>query len=204
MNLSGLKLLVLLIVVAAACGGATDSLTVTTTSTPSALLTPQTVAVTPPAAASQASTTTTLASTTTTLSEEQMVAAEFEADVRLIVALHRGYSDSWFGGNEAGVQFIADHNYYHTDFGECFQEFFPTGPYDDFIREVIIDADTIERDDEWVIPQGSPSAGIIPNGRVYIMTATTTSLAPPNAPSTIVTEVHATITDGEAKFFIRC
>jgi len=132
------------------------------------------------------------------MSEEAIAAAERAADADLIVALWRGASDSWSGGVDAGLQYSAVHNY--PLFG-CTVEALAAAAGDlpdDYYEETIADQATIERDDDWLIPAG-PLAGQSPEGRVYILTVDQeTSLGSLRA------EVHATIIDGEAFFFIVC
>jgi hypothetical protein len=142
-------------------------------------------------------TTTTTIATTTTLSAEEIAAQELDADGALIVALWRDFSDSWAGGVEAAAQFMA---YHMHPIEECTTESilnayqWPEGTQ----IEVVIDRDTIERDDGWTVP-GGPGDGQVPDGRIYIMTA-----ASNDSGTQEIEEIHSAILDGEAVFFWDC
>jgi hypothetical protein len=88
----------------AACGG-TDI--ASTTEEP---ITIETTVVTTTAVPTT-TTTTVPPTTTTTLSEEELAAIQYEEDVKAIKTLWRRYSDSWYGGEDAGFGYKAEHNY---------------------------------------------------------------------------------------------
>ena len=176
----------LLMLVVAACGG-TDTTSTTDELTTSAAPTTTTIPPTP----------------TTTLSQEQLAAAQYEEDVKAIKTLFRRYSDSWFIGEDTGFAYLEDHVYPGE---ECSAEDYkekwnvPEG----FKEEIIVDESTIERDDGWPIP-GGVASGIIPEGRIYILSATSTVSQPGFDPSEVVAEVHATVLDdGTTYFFWGC
>lgn len=180
-----------------ACGGndATDA-----TTAQEAAATP-TTAVAPATTTTETTTppTTTAAPTTTTLSPGAIAAAEYEADVALIKALWRGYSDAWSGGVNKAMQYAADHNV--PALGCTDDSLLAAGDFPaDYTAEFIVDAATIERDDAWVMPEG-PTEGEKPDGRVYIhgITLTTNYVG-----SGGLIEAHTTIVDGEPYFFIGC
>lgn len=183
----------------AACGGGGSDVAADTTdpSTTIASSTSSTTSTTVPP------TTTTTLPTTTTLSPEDVAAAEYESDVQAIKQLWRRYSDSWFGGVEAGIQYMTDHNYpaegciyadfeaLYSDAGEGYQE------------EVVIDEATIERDDGWPIP-GGQAAGTVPDGRIYIMSAMITYSEPGFESAAETLELHATVDGEDVSFFFSC
>ena len=152
----------------AACGG--DEAEPTMTTAPAAAVNTTIAAATTTAA----STTTTAGPTTTTRPPEEIAGARYEADVALIKELWRSYSDSWSMSEEAGFDFAVAHNYPP---GECTaDDFRASGNYADenHYEETIVDADTIERHDGWVMPAG-PGQSEVPKGRVYVYTAQITN-----------------------------
>jgi hypothetical protein len=171
--------------VAAACSGSEPTTTTTT---------PQTTTTAPTTTTS--STTTTTQPTTTTLSEEELEAIQLEEDTILIRTMFRGRSDSWALGPDSAIEFIVDHNYPGM---ECtaadFEDFFPEFQLESFFEEIIVHVDTIEPDPEWILPD----IGSVPSGRLYIFQITYTY----DLGSSLL-EVHATIIDEDAYFFIQC
>lgn len=144
------------------------------------------------------------ATTISTLGEE-LVEQGPDDDVSLVKQLWRGFSDSWFGGNERGMQYLIDHNYpdFQCEFDEMFAARFPNGPVEGFEWEAIVQSDTIEPDEGWVIPGGGLE-GMTAKGRVYIMSVTDTYREPGFEPLTEPREVHVTILEGKAWFFFGC
>lgn len=180
----------------ATCGGDT---TTTTPVLEAVEPTPSSVIVT----TTVATTTTTTVATTTTISEEELAAIQYEDDVLAIKTLFRRYSDSWFGGTEAGFAYLEAHNFPGE---ECTSEDFETdwAVPEDFQEEVVVDEETIERDDGWPIPGGAAS-GTVPDGRIYILTASYTDLGTGFDPVAVEAEVHATVLDdGTVHFFFTC
>jgi hypothetical protein len=176
----------------AACGGRDAESTptarqpvATTTSSSSTTTVPPTTTTEPPP-------------TTTTLSPDERAAAYQAADVELIKELWRSYSDSWSTSEEAGFNFAVAHNYPP---GECTVDDFRSSGYfadEGHYEEIVVDADTIERHDGWVMP-AEPGQGEVPRGRVYVYSAQITN------PLFVGTaEIHATIWKGEAYFFLTC
>lgn len=162
-----------------------------------------TTAVEAPTTTSSSTTTTLPPTTTTTLSVEELAAIQYEEDVKAIKALFRRYSDSWFGGEEVGFAYIEANNY--PDEG-CTAEEFAEGwqVVDGFQEELVVDDSTVERDDGWPIP-GGRAAGIVPEGRIYIMSAEIIDTAPGYSPTVQAAEIHATVlNDGKAYFFFGC
>lgn len=190
------RLIVLLAVVATACAGgdATNATTGDPTTTTASTTTTTT---------STTTTTTIPPTTTTTLSEEQLAEMEFEEDVQKIKQLWRRFSDSWAASTDAAYEYITQHNH---PLKECTGEDWRDDRNlpDEYWSEIVVHEATIERDDGWPIPSGS-NAGVVPDGRVYIMTVTATQGAPTLDVGEQTLEVHAAIDpDGEAYFFFDC
>lgn len=178
----------------AACAAGDDAESTATVAPAAAVVT----TVTPTTTTAAPTTTTAPPPTTTTLSPEEVAAARYEADVALIQELWRSSSDSWLTSIEAGFDFAAAHNYPP---GECTTDDLRAAAGDiaeDHFEEIIVDADTIERHDGWVIPVG-PREGEVPKGRVYIFSAQDSR---PWGTRTV--EIHTTIWMGEAYFFLDC
>ena len=133
-----------------------------------------------------------------------MDAIQYEEDVKAITTLFRRFSDSWFGGIENAYTYTEEHNYPAEG---CTADDFAADNDDlaeGFQLEEIVDQATIERDDGWVIPGGA-AIGTTPDGRIYIFSLTSTNSAPDQSPSTVVSEVYATVRDdGMAYFFRTC
>ncbi len=144
---------------------------------------------------------TTIEATTTTLSEQELADAEYASDMQLIKDLWRGYSDVWFAGVDAGREYMVEHSYrpLHCT-AEDFQAVWevPEGWTD----EIIVDASTIERDDDWTLNNG-PTAGDEITGRLYIMTIDDVTSYQGSA-DTQRAEVHTTIMADRAWFFFQC
>lgn len=157
---------------------------------------------TPTSTTTTAAPTTTTQPTTTTLSPEAVAAAEYEADVKAIKSLYRGLSDSWSKGLDAGYEYLAAHNYPALG---CSADDFRTlhDLPDGYQEEAIVDAATVERDDTWTMPVGPSEAEPI-DGRLYIFTATFSSIVDGLAFGGIPAEVHATVTDQGTYFFYYC
>lgn len=181
----------------AACGGASSgdagASDPSTTIPPATSTTSTTV---PP-------TTTSTVATTTTQSPEQLAAEQYDSDVTKIKQLWRRYSDSWFGGLEAGLAYLTDHNYpaegcTYADFEALY-----SGAGEGYQEEVVVDEATIERDDGWPIP-GGQAAGTVPDGRIYIMSATITYSEPGYESATETLEVHTTVDGEDVYFFFSC
>lgn len=138
--------------------------------------------------------------TTTTLSEEELAQIEYEADTSLVRALWRGHSDSWFDGLEAGVAYQVAHN--HPDLTCTADQFLAnlreTGAEDGYQEEVVLNADTIERDDGWTLSD----TGEVPEGRIYIHQMTITFSQPGFESASELIEAHSAILDGQAYYFI--
>ena len=170
----------------AACGGSdTTASTDVTSVAPTTTVPPTTTTTVPP-------------TTTTTLSEEELAAIQYDEDVKAIKTLWRRYSDSWFGGVEAGYAYLEENNYYAV---ECTaEEFSRRDVVEGFQEEIVVDEATIERDDGWAIT-GGVAHGIVPDGRIYIMAMTDTINAPGFDPSASVLEAHTTVLDDGSAFF---
>jgi hypothetical protein len=174
------------------CGESTPTTESTTTPSPVIVTTTTSTLVT----------TTTTLGTTTTLSQEELDAIQFESDVELIVALWRGFSDSWFENLDAAYEYTAAHNY--PDEGCTASDYEDLEGYSDGTRqEVIVLQETIERDDGWTVSGGNMS-GQTPDGPIYIFQALFSFVDPGFAPQESRAEVHTAIKDGEAFFFITC
>ena len=155
----------LLAVAVSAVGACTSDVSTETSATSIAPAPTTTVSTT-----TTSSTTTTIQPTTTTLSEEQLHAIQLEEDGKRIRQLWRGFSDAWVRGIAAGYSYMAD--YSHPDMGCAAEEYrnlhnFPEG----YAMEVVVLADTVERDPEWI----SPDLDEVPGGRLYIFQATMNS-----------------------------
>jgi hypothetical protein len=148
-------------------------------------------------------TTTTTMPTTTTLSLEQLVQQQYDADVVLIKKLWRDYSDSWDGGVDAGYGYLAKNNYpaYECEVDD-YRKLWVFS--DGYSNEVIVDEDTIERDDGWAIPGTDIGGGQVPDGRVYIMRMSVILRTPGYDPDASDTESHVTVGNQGAQFFIEC
>lgn len=183
-----------LILVLTGCGG-NGTAEITTSVAPTTGATTTTTEVT----------TTTTESTTTTLSPGELAAIEFEADVKLIKQLWRGFSDSWFSSFEDGIQYVADHNYPSEGCTvDAYMELvFPGGPIEGFTQEFIVDSASIERDQGWII-RGGVLDGQLAEGRVYIFSMTSTISEPGYEPLVSTREVHTTVFEGTPYFFITC
>ena len=184
--------LIVTMLIVSACGGATSAATTVATSSsslPTTAIPPTTTTTVPP-------------TITTTLSEEELAAIQYDQDVKAIKTLWRRYSDSWFAGVEAGYAYLAEHN--HPAERCSAEEFSRWEAVEGFQEEIVVDEATIERDDGWPIPGGRAN-GIVPDGRIYIMSMTDTIIAPGFDPSATVIEGHTTVLDdGTALFFFPC
>ncbi len=135
--------------------------------------------------------------TTTTLGVEELEAVQLEEDTGLIRALWSARSDAWAEGPETGLQFLADHNYPDMecttgDYADYYQHISQEGG---FYEQIVVHADTIEPDPEWV----RPDTGLAPTGRVYAHQITYTD----NSDSSLRV-VHTAILDEAAYFFTPC
>ena len=148
-------------------------------------------------------TTTTTMPTTTTLSLEQLEQQQYDADVVLIKKLWRDYSDSWDSGVDAGYEFLAKNNYpaYECEADDYRKLWRYSEGYSD---EVIVDEDTIERDDGWAIPGTDIGGGQVPDGRVYIMKMSLIFRSLGYDPVASDIEGHVTVGNQGAQFFIEC
>jgi hypothetical protein len=148
-------------------------------------------------------TTTTMMPTTTTLSLEELEQEQYDADVVLIKKLWRDYSDSWDGGVDAGYEYLAKNNYpaYECEVDD-YRKLWVFS--DGYSNEVIVDEDTIERDDGWAIPGTDIGGGQVPDGRVYIMRMSVILRTPGYDPDASDTEGHVTVGNQGAQFFIEC
>ena len=187
------RVLIALCVAIVACGGETGGQTTTTVVDTITTITTTT---------STTTTTTIPPTTTTTLSEEQLAEIQLEEDIAEIKRLFRGYSDSWFTNEDAGFAYLEAHNYpaegcTAADYRDLWQV------ADGFTEEIVVDQSTIEPDVGWAIP-GGQVAGTVPDGRIYIFSATITSRADGFEPSSLSAEIHATVTDTGTYFFIDC
>jgi hypothetical protein len=183
------------------CAGACSSDGSATTSLPSDL-TNSTIAPTTTITSTTITTTTTMP-TTTTLSLEQFEQQQYDADVVLIKKLWRDYSDSWDGGVDAGYGYLAKNNYpaYECEVDDYRKLWVYSDGYSD---EVIVDEDTIERDDGWAIPGTDIGGGQVPDGRVYIMKMSLIFRSPGYDPAASDIEGHVTVGNQGAQFFIEC
>jgi hypothetical protein len=190
-----MKRLALCLVLIAGCGGADAT---STTGEPVTTTTETTTTTTTIAA-----TTTTALATTTTLSQSEVDAQNLAADVLVIKQLYRRYSDSWFGGENAGFDYLAAHNHpaeecTAAEFADSWQV------AEGYREEAIVDEGSIERDDGWSIPGGRAN-GIVPDGRIYIFKVSFTYTAPGFDIGQEDAEVHTVIEDdGDAYFFFGC
>ena len=173
-----------------ACGG-TAGITAATSGT---------IATTaPPTTTTQAAATTTTTPTTTTLSQTELDQMEYEADVELIKDLWRDHSDSWASGVEAAYAHIAENDY--PGLGCTIEDLRTHYGYEEGTEhEMIVDADTIERDNDWI----GPDLGSVPEGRIYIYQMTHNLELPGLATQSRLIEVHATVLSDRAYFFIEC
>lgn len=73
-----------------------------------------------------------------------------------------------------------------------------TGAEDGYQEEVVLNADTIERDDGWQFSLVDE----VPDGRIYIHQMTMTFSQPGYTPSSSLIEGHSAILDGRAYYFI--
>jgi len=141
-----------------------------------------------------------------TRGEEELAQLQYEEDVKAIKELWRRHSDSWLSSNapQSAFEYLEEHNYpgmactsegFEDNYGEL---------EDGYAEEVIVDVDTVERDDGWAIPGGG-FEGIIPEGRIYIFSMTITVSSPDRLPTVEEIEVHAVIQeDGTAYYFTAC
>ena len=185
----------LLALVLVACASGTSSSTTDTSSLPTSSAPPTTTTTT------TTSTTTTTIATTTTLSADAIAAEVHASDVKQIRDLWRGFSDAWFVGVDAGLAYIVEHNYPAEG---CTLDDLAFDAPEGYREEHIVDPDSIERNDGWVIPGGT-AGGIVPEGRVYILTVESVFTATDFAPETEVAELHTVIEDdGDVYFFYPC
>jgi hypothetical protein len=141
--------------------------------------------------------------TTTTISEEEAAEQQFEADLVLIKQMWRSYSDSWSSGVEAGNESAAK---YTHPLRQCTAD-----DFDSYLRlpngwqeEIIINQDSVERDDGWTIPGTSIGSGEAPDGRIYIMEAKIIWSEPGKTPTTQEAEIHASVNFQTPHFFMVC
>jgi len=120
------------------------------------------------------------------------------ADLLLIENFWQDLSDSWLSGRANAIAFYEANNY--PDMGSlvCL-DFRPAGYSEEFILHV----DTVEPDPNWTI-LGGPRIGHNPDGTIYIMTMTIIRSEHGIARFEFVKEVHATILNGEVRFFFSC
>jgi hypothetical protein len=138
-------------------------------------------------------------------------AAEFEADKQLIVTMWRGMSDAWGNGDtpeaiDAGFQGIVDATYPGSSVTveSCKANVLvdPSITVTQFKTREIVDQSTIERDDGWVV-RGGEFDGIVPRGRIYVMTVIVT-LTVNNVSDVNEDEVHVAIVGTKAYHFPGC
>jgi hypothetical protein len=109
------------------------------------------------------------AATSSTTSPE----APDDGDVELIKAIWRDFDASWDEGVDAGLAFLEEHAYPELGLtAESCRITFDLGPTDTFREDVVLDEDSIEPDEGWIMPRG-PLAGETPDGTVYVMTIET-------------------------------
>lgn len=157
-----------------------------------------------------ASTSTTVEATTTT------EVSHLEADLALIVEHHREKSTVSLNQSEAALfEFLAERAYpegaWTAEDISCFERenisdelgYMPTHDehmqnLDDFnpIAQWIVDQDTIEETPDWVIPAPGPSAGEVPDGRVYIVASHYEA-----GVADRYDESHFTVIDGKVFYF---
>jgi hypothetical protein len=144
--------------------------------------------------------------TTTTTTTADPIQAEFVADVELMRDLWMGERLAFVSGFDEGLAYWAANNYPAmgcTD-GDYLQSRFPEGPVDGFSIERVIDELSIVRADGWIVPGGVLSGQGV-DGRVYIMSIEATTTAPPEpAEPPTMRNVHVTILEGKAHFFLEC
>ncbi len=146
--------------------------------------------------------TTTSAPTTTV----DPAAAQLESDTQLIHDLWWGQTLAFHAGFDEGIGYWVDNTYPQLGctYGDYLGSWFPEGPVDGYAVEHVANGPTIRRDDEWVIP-GGRLKGQVPEGRIYVMKVTVTTLDPRIAPAPpAVRDLHATILEGKAYFFKGC
>ncbi|MDJ0954530.1 MAG: hypothetical protein QNJ81_12705 [Acidimicrobiia bacterium] len=158
------------------------------------------------AACSSTSSTTTSTSTSTTTTTLDPVVAERAADVQLINDLWWGERLAFQVGFDEGVRYWVNNNYPQMEctYSDYIRSWFPAGPVEGLTVERLTNTPSIARDDGWVIP-GGRLQGQVAEGRVYVMSVEVTRVDPRSAPEPAVTRnLHVTILDGEAHFFIGC
>jgi hypothetical protein len=120
------------------------------------------------------------------------------------VQVWQDFDASWDEGVDAGLTFLEAHVYPGLGLtAEGCRAAFELGPTDTFREEVELDEDSIEPDEDWVMPQG-PLAGEAPDGTVYVMTIESSQYRNDELLGSESHEVHVTIVDGEAYFFYTC
>jgi molecular chaperone DnaK len=140
---------------------------------------------------------------------EELAAAQYEADVRLLLDLWGGHTASWSGGIASGVSYVVTHNYpglgYTMD--QCLAYVREQlGWQDGGGEEVVVNADTIARDDGWgwTLPPGTPEAGQRPAGRIYVMSTNGTWSDGAGVEESFTYNAHATVVGSTAYYFWVC
>lgn len=116
--------------------------------------------------------------------------------------MYRDVSDASFSGVEAIYEAVVDYNYPGE---ECTADDYreswglPEGTQ----LEYIVLPETIEPDPDWTIP-GGPLDGVVPDGRTYVFQVIVTDRFPGQEPIESRSEVHASVIDGKAYFFMAC
>ena len=143
------------------------------------------------------------------LTPEEVIAARYEADVRLLLDLWEGHTASWSGGIASGVGYVVTHNYpglgYTTD--ECLAYVRDQlGWQDGGGEQVVVDVGTIARDDDWgwTLPPGTPEAGQRPAGRIYVLSVDATTSNGAGASETFTYNAHAAVVGSAAYYFWVC
>jgi hypothetical protein len=153
-------------------------------------------------------TTTTAAAPSATLPTSTIdpAVAQYEADVQLIRDLWWGERLAFGAGFADGIEYWVANNYppMGCTFDDYMSSRYPDGPVEGVAFERTANGPTIVPDDGWVIP-GGRLRGQVADGRVYVMSVNTTRIdprTPQSAPE--ARDLHVTIIDGDAHFFIGC
>jgi hypothetical protein len=150
------------------------------------------------------SSTTTAGATSSSSTTRPEVPAPDESDIQLIEQVWLDLEASWDESVDAGLTFLEENVY--PDLGltaEGCRIAFDLGPTDTYREEVVLDEDSIEPDEDWVMPQG-PLAGEAPDGTVYVMTLESSRYRNEELLGSDNHEVHVTVVDGTAYFFYTC
>ena len=152
------------------------------------------------------STPVTVSPTTATTTSIHPGAVQYAADVELIHDLWWGERLAFGMGFDDGIAYWVDNNYPPMDctYEDYIASRYPDGPVAGLAFERAANGPTIRPDDGWVIP-GGELEGHVAEGRVYVMSVNTLRIDPRTAPvEPEIRDLHVTIIDGSAHFFIGC